>query len=273
MNFTRTPFTAKSALSLLMAFSLAFGAAMVVSSGEAEAAWSCVPYARQVSTVSLKGDAWQWWNAATGVYAKGHTPKPGAVLVFKRTGEMRRGHVAVVRQVVNSRKIIVDHANWSRKGGIDHSVAIIDVSAHNDWSQTRVWYAPIHDFGDGSHPTYGFIYAPSKATMKAAVVVSEDNGVDDENDADMAAPANGKSPHLIQANYELPPQVSRPAAAAAVSAEVTGFARHKVVLAKVAPLPDRRPVMVSVLLSGVVDMLAQDASLHSTPLPTHKPSL
>lgn len=138
--------------------------------------WSCVPYARQISSVDLSGDAWRWWNAAAGVYARGVAPKEGAVLVFKRTSRLRQGHVAVVRKVINSRRILVDHANWDRgrgKGRIDRAVGVLDVSPNNDWSQVRVWYTPVGDFGTTRYPTNGFIYAhkpqsQSKAQSKAA---------------------------------------------------------------------------------------------------------
>lgn len=134
----------------------------------ADAAWSCVPYARSVSDVKLSGDAWQWWENASGVYGKGQRPQMGSVIVFKRTQDMYHGHVAVVRQVVNSRKIIVDHANWGdgRRGKVDAGVGIIDVSPNNDWTQTRVWYSPISDYGGTTYPTFGFIY-PGQAPHMA----------------------------------------------------------------------------------------------------------
>ncbi len=257
-----------SALSLFLVLSVAIN--------PAEAAWSCVPYVRQVSAVSLKGDAWLWWNAASGVYAKGHTPKVGSVLVFKRTGDMRRGHVAVVRQVVSNRRIIVDHANWSRKGGIDRNVAVVDVSVKNDWSKTRVWYGPIHALGDGVHPAYGFIYAPNKATVHNAVMVSEADGGTDVDDLDVN-PATEHNPRLIQANYAPPDDATpvlnddvsddRPVAA---SSKRPG---HKMVHAKAAPQPDRKPVKLEALVSNVWGMLNQDLTAGLPPLPSRKPNL
>ncbi len=126
--------------------------------------WSCVPYARQVSDITLSGDAWRWWTAAAGVYARGQAPREGAVLVFKRTSALRQGHVAVVRKVLSSRRILVDHANWDRgrrKGRVDQSVGILDVSPNNDWTSVRVWYTPVGDFGTSHYPTHGFIYSKS----------------------------------------------------------------------------------------------------------------
>lgn len=267
---------ALSPVSLTVAVALSFGAAMLCSSS-ADAAWSCVPYARQVSDVQLKGDAWRWWDAATGVYAKGHTPKPGSVLVFRRTGEMRRGHVAVVRQVVSSRKIIVDHANWSRHGGIDHDVAIVDVSPRNDWSETRVWYGPIHDYGDRAYPTYGFIYAPGRATMQAAVSTSDDN---DDDDSDAPAPTVKSSPHLIEASYT-PPEPTVPAAAAEL--DTPAMTTHKIAHAKITPMPEQKPgtVVQAAVTAATVSKApvtsatmtaAVDTSTPAAPLPERKPA-
>lgn len=140
--------------------------------------WSCVPYARQVSDIDLSGDAWRWWTAAAGVYNRGQTPKAGAVLVFKRTARLRQGHVAVVRQVINSRRIVVDHANWDRgrrKGRIDNGVSVLDVSPNNDWSQVRVWYTPVGDFGTTQYPTNGFIYS-NKVSPQPAARASQPQG-------------------------------------------------------------------------------------------------
>lgn len=127
--------------------------------------WQCVPFARLNSDITLRGDAWRWWNAAQGLYERGQIPQPGSVLVFKQSGKMKRGHVAVVTNVIDERKILIDHANWDRgrnKGKINTHVAVIDVSDSNDWSQVRVWYAPAKDFGSRSYPIYGFIYSPAE---------------------------------------------------------------------------------------------------------------
>ncbi len=117
----------------------------------------CVPYARAVSGLALKGNAWTWWRGAQGRYARGAAPEVGSVLVFKKIRSMRLGHVATVSEVVNSRMIRVDHANWVR-GEIHRGALIKDVSKANDWSQVRVWYPPTDDFGTTTYPVYGFIY-------------------------------------------------------------------------------------------------------------------
>lgn len=158
---------------LILTACLVVGAAMVSLPSAEAASWSCVPYARSVSDIDVSGDAWQWWQNATGAYSKGQRPAPGSVLVFKRTKSMSRGHVAVVRQVVSNRKIIVDHANWGmgRRGKIDTGVGIIDVSPQNDWSETRVWYSPIGDYGNTTYPTNGFIYPKRSPAMGTPRIV------------------------------------------------------------------------------------------------------
>jgi len=122
---------------------------------------SCVPYAREVSGIMLPGNAWQWWNNAEGLYARGEQPEAGSVLNFRANGRMRLGHVAVVTRVVNAREVIVEQANWpsasSGRGGVSRDVAVVDVSEANNWSAVRVELGRGGEFGS-VYPTYGFIY-------------------------------------------------------------------------------------------------------------------
>ena len=126
-------------------------------------ALQCVPYAREASGIELRGDAWKWWNAAAGAYDRGHAPKLGAVVVFRKHGKMRLGHVAVVAKLIDARTMMIDHANWGPRsagpGRISNMVSVRDVSPHNDWSEVQVWNALTRDFGTQTYPTYGFIYA------------------------------------------------------------------------------------------------------------------
>ncbi len=129
----------------------------------------CVPFARAASGIELKGNAVNWWDAAAGVYERGSQPEVGAVLNFRANGGMRLGHVAVVRQVVNSREVEIDHANWawSGKGNISRGVTVIDVSERNDWSAVRVALGHGEQFGS-MYSTYGFIYdRPDSGTLVA----------------------------------------------------------------------------------------------------------
>jgi surface antigen len=133
----------------------------------------CVPFARTFSGIQIFGDAYTWWQQASGRYNKGFVPKSGAVLVFKPTGSMRVGHVAVVSQVLTDRVIQVTHANWSvlsgRRGKVEKDVTVVDVSSRGDWSAVKVWYDPARDLGTTVYPTYGFIYSsPQNAAFAAA---------------------------------------------------------------------------------------------------------
>ena len=80
----------------------------------------CVPYARQVSGIDLRGDAWTWWLQAEGRYARGKKPRPGAVLVFRNTRALPRGHLSVVTRMIHAREIVITHANWGSAAGQSH---------------------------------------------------------------------------------------------------------------------------------------------------------
>ncbi len=122
----------------------------------------CVPYARQVTGVRIFGDAHTWWGQAEGRYAKGSRPKVGAVMSFRASGSSHLGHVAAVSRIVDSRTVLISHSNWSpingRRGQIEKNVRAVDVSPGNDWSEVRVWYAPIKALGGRHWPLNGFIY-------------------------------------------------------------------------------------------------------------------
>lgn len=122
----------------------------------------CVPYARQVSGIGLRGDAWTWWDQAEGRYDRGTRPKVGAVMAFLPHGNSRLGHVAAISRIVDSRTVLIRHANWSpingRRGQIEDDVRAVDVSPDNDWSAVRVWFAPSQALGATHWPVRGFIY-------------------------------------------------------------------------------------------------------------------
>lgn len=143
----------------------------------------CVPYARAHSEIDLHGNAATWWAQAAGTYDRGQSPRAGSVLVFKASGAMRVGHVAVVKKIVDDRHIVLNHANWSRPGMIETSAMAEDVSAAGDWSSVRVWYAPTQSMGLRASPAFGFIYAPDGQAAPAAQI------------ADNAGSAPSKSVH------------------------------------------------------------------------------
>ena len=132
----------------------------------------CVTFVRQFTGMQIFGDAWTWWEKATGKYAEGARPKPGSVLVFRPQGKMKLGHVAVVSQIITERYIQVTHANWSpingRRGQVEDHVNVMDVSDKGDWSKVKVWYGPLNDFGTTVYTTYGFIYQDTPQGQAAA---------------------------------------------------------------------------------------------------------
>ena len=138
----------------------------------------CVPFARQASGIDLYGDAHTWWDQAAGHYARGHEPKVGAVMSFRPHGPMTLGHVAMVSKVIDERTVLLRHANWSpidgRRGNVELDVRAVDVSPDNDWSEVRVWYAPIGDLGTTHWPVNGFIYKhkPGKSEEERATVLA-----------------------------------------------------------------------------------------------------
>ncbi|MCA1661382.1 MAG: CHAP domain-containing protein [Novosphingobium sp.] len=139
----------------------------------------CVPYARQVSGIAIFGDAHTWWDQAEGKYARGNRPQVGAVMSFKPFGNSRLGHVAAVSRIVDSRTVLIRHANWSpingRRGQIEDDVRAVDVSPANDWSEVRVWFAPIQGLGTTRWPLNGFIYperGPDRLETPGVVLAS-----------------------------------------------------------------------------------------------------
>ncbi len=118
----------------------------------------CVPFARALSGVDLRGDAADWWWNASGRYDRGGTPEIGSVIVFARTSRLRHGHVSVVSRVLSRHEILVTHANW-----VQHHVTtdqlVRDVSLAGDWSLVRVWWAPSDTLGTTEYPVHGFIYS------------------------------------------------------------------------------------------------------------------
>ena len=140
-------------------FALVVSCVLVTATPASARFWQCAPYAREISGVDIHGNANTWWGQAAGHYQRGATPKVGAVMAFAPTSRMRVGHVAMVSKIVSDREVLLTHANWSRRGGIETDVRAVDVSAAGDWSEVKVWFAPLGDLGTSSYPVRGFIYA------------------------------------------------------------------------------------------------------------------
>ncbi len=117
----------------------------------------CVEYARMRTGMAVFGDARQWWDRARNLYARLSRPAEEAVMVFAGSHRLRRGHVAVVTEIVSPREIIVDQANWMNRGEIDHATPVLDVSPRNDWSLVRVWDIPSGHYGARTYAVSGFI--------------------------------------------------------------------------------------------------------------------
>ena len=127
-------------------FSLASGVTLgicllVSAPAAAKGRLQCVPYARALSGIDLFGNAKTWWAKAAGRYERGNSPREGAVLTLPGHGKMYNGHVAVVSKILNNREILLNHANWSRPGGIERNVKAVDVSENGDWSRVKIWFA------------------------------------------------------------------------------------------------------------------------------------
>jgi surface antigen len=132
--------------------------------GDESFVW-CVPYARFVSGVNIRGDADTWWDQASGRYLRDRTPGLGAVLTLKPDNRLRSGHVAVVTAIDGPRDIRVSHANWgwndTTRGRIYEHMPARDVSPNNDWSEIRFKHPEVNGYGRG-YPALGFIHPETR---------------------------------------------------------------------------------------------------------------
>jgi len=127
----------------------------------------CVPFARRESGVEIYGDADTWWEQAQARFSTTSSPDDGAVIVMRGYRNPNRGHVGVVRQVVNRRLILVDHANWMNRGEITRRVPVRDVSEAGDWSQIQVWNVRGRHWGGRVYDVQGFIVSPENEAAQA----------------------------------------------------------------------------------------------------------
>ncbi len=174
----------------------------------------CVHYARMLTSFTIQGDAWTWWQGAVGRYQRGVRPAVGSVLVFRRTERLHYGHVSVVSRVIDNRTILVDHS-WLEGDALHRGMKVIDTSPNNNWSVVRVWYEPSDNLGLRSYPTFGFIYphgvgpGDRLAPLTVAARDQDDDDADDRGQVSgprtrttvhAGAPAPS-SPHLVVALY------------------------------------------------------------------------
>ena len=121
----------------------------------------CVPYARKVSGIPIRGNAYTWWPQAKGRFERSKdTPQVGSVMVLSKTDRLIYGHVAVVKAVIDDRTIEVEHANWGgtmpERKIVYERMPVKDVSANNDWSRARFFHYPSQTFGS-VYPVTGFV--------------------------------------------------------------------------------------------------------------------
>lgn len=123
---------------------------------------SCVPYVRAVTGMDVSGNAHAWWYNSAGLYERSSRPEVGSVMVFRASGGMRLGHVAVVSRVLGNREVLIDHANWGgpgiRRGTVMRGVRVVDASEANDWSAVRVQVGWDDDTLGRTYPLHGFIH-------------------------------------------------------------------------------------------------------------------
>jgi surface antigen len=130
----------------------------------------CVPFARREGGVEIYGNANTWWRQAAGRYERSSAPEEGGVMVLRGYASANRGHVAVVREIVSPRLIIVDHANWLNNGEITRNVPVRDVSEAGDWSKVQVWHVPGRHWGGRVYQVQGFILDAVAEAQRAAPV-------------------------------------------------------------------------------------------------------
>jgi surface antigen len=142
----------------------------------------CVPFARQASGISIFGDANTWWNKAAGRFERGNAPKQGAVMVLAGYAGPNHAHLAVVRELVSTREIKVDHANWFNDGQVYVGDPVLDVSNDNDWTMVRIWNIRTSAWGTRDYPVQGFI-GPGPDNGNAAVASAGPSSPSDERQA------------------------------------------------------------------------------------------
>jgi surface antigen len=195
---------------------------------------NCALYARSITGVALDGNAGAWWAHAEGHYQRGQQPAVGAILVFKPSGHMRSGHVAVVSRVVNRREILVDQANWIR-GRVVKNMSVVDASPENDWSSVRVIELQSNTHGR-ENPTYGFIYPGDSLKGDDAILTASAKPP--------AFPVRLASYYTAATSSE-PAENASPKHSKPAEADATGSTKHTKVANAAPPPPPHKPKPVT----------------------------
>ncbi|MCM8733105.1 CHAP domain-containing protein [Azospirillum sp. A1-3] len=162
----------------------------------------CVRTVRSISDFTIRGDAWTWWDHAAGQYDREHRPAVGSVLVFKRTGHMRRGHVSLVSAVIDRRTIEVDHS-WLDGDGLRRGMRVVDVSRNNDWSSVRVWHEPTDQLGLRVYAAYGFIMPEGEeAPRSGRMLDAGDRGMDQGFASSPRGRSKATGPRMLEASLQ-----------------------------------------------------------------------
>ena len=119
----------------------------------------CVPFARRASGIEIYGDAHTWWRKAKPE-KRMKRPRPGAVMVLAKTRRLSRGHLAVVKEIIDSDEITVTHTNWGHSSDtrriVYESMRVKDISKAKDWSHAIFWNANTSAYGS-PYKVSGFI--------------------------------------------------------------------------------------------------------------------
>jgi surface antigen len=166
-------------------------ASCLIGHARRTAAANCALYARAVTGVDLYGAAGGWWDEAAGLYGRGQTPAVGSILVFRRTGRIPSGHVAVVAKVLGPGEVLVDHANWFH-GTVSRDMPVVDTSPSHDWTRVAVLEPRSGQLG-ADYPTFGFVYPQAGPR---ALVASVDTAGFAVNGATQTEP-RGQQPPLF----------------------------------------------------------------------------
>jgi hypothetical protein len=244
------------------AISLSFAALIALSpmAVTPAAAQDCVRTVRAISDFTIRGDAWTWWNHAAGVYDRENHPAVGSVLVFKRTGHMRRGHVSLVSAVIDRRTIEVDHS-WIGGDGLRRGMRVVDVSRNNDWSAVRVWHEPTEQMGMRVYASYGFIMPEGEeAPAKNRALDAGNRGMDTDFSVSPSGRGKGRSsgPRIVEASLKASKH-------AGPSLKVRAMVAHAVTM------PGRKPQALVASVAAPVKRERLDVA--TAVMPNRKPSL
>ncbi len=135
----------------------------------------CVPYAREISGIPIRGNAHTWWGQANGQYKRSAVPRVGAVMVLSKTSRLKYGHLAVVKKIIDSRNIEVAHSNWGgdrkTRSFVYNHMPVVDTSPNNNWSSARFWNYPSSSYGS-IYTVSGFIYPNVNSTPSAVSLLA-----------------------------------------------------------------------------------------------------